>query len=201
MPFAPWMYRFSSNERMIKDWILKPLVESYNIVKRDITVIASTENEITEKLVWHLKNNTTVSTLYQKRSIDILLRPKEQVEANKKVEPDIKFILGTRIWLHVEAKRIYEEKNWSPSEYVSNDDGIGRFLTGKYSKNDKEGGMLAYIQGGDLSAVIHKLKSIIDTTNCESSANITEVENCYLSVHKRESNSAIRIYHLFLYFS
>lgn len=201
MPFPTWMYRFSSNERMIIDWILKPLVESYDIVKKDKTAINNSENEITEKLVWNLKNNTQISFLYQKRSIDVILRPKEQVKIDEKYEPDIKFILGTRIWLHVETKRIYKNGNWSTSEYVSKEDGIGRFLSGKYSRNDKESGMLGYIQGGNFSSIIQDLKSRIDSIDCESSGEITEVNNCYLSTHRRQENSSIRIYHLFLHFS
>ncbi len=201
MPFPTWMYRFSSNERMIMDWILKPLVESYEIVRKDKTTAVNRENEITEKIVWHLKNNTAISNLYQKRSIDVLLRPKEQVKIDEKYEPDIKFVLGTRIWFNVEAKRIYEKERWSPSGYVSEEDGIGRFLNGKYSRMEKEGGMLGYIQRGNLSSIIQEIKERINGIQCEYSEELTEVSNCYLSIHVREGNTPIKIYHLFFYFS
>jgi hypothetical protein len=193
------MYKFTP-EKAILDLVLKPLTESYSIVSKDVKVFGYEENVITEHLVWYLKNQTSISSLYQRRSIDVILRPKEQVAIDEKYEPDIKFNLGNRLFLHIEAKRIYEKHKWSTSEYLSAKDGIGRILTGKYSKNDKNAGMLGYIQNGDFQSIIHDIKNGIVETCCKSMRDVVGISNCIVSVHTRMANDDISIYHLFLYF-
>jgi hypothetical protein len=200
MPLPSWMYKFDE-EGAILDLVLKPLVESYEIVKNDENAVSYEENAITEQLVWYLKTQTSISALYQRRSIDIVLRPKEQVAIDEKYEPDIKFNLGHRLFLHVEAKRIYAKQKWSASEYLSNDDGIGRILSGKYSRHDKHAGMLGYIQNGDFQSIIENVRQGILKTSCKKIQDVTKINNCTLSVHTRSGNDDIIIYHLFFYFT
>jgi hypothetical protein len=200
MPLPSWMYKFDT-EGAILDLVLKPLAESYEMVRKDDNAVNYEENIITEHLVWYLKTRTSISELYQRRSIDIVLRPKEQVAIDEKYEPDIKFNLGHRVFLHIEAKRMYAKQNWSVSEYLSNDDGIGRILSGKYSRSDKQAGMLGYIQNGDFRNIIKNLRQGISKMSCKKIQDITNINNCILSVHTRIGNDNITIYHLFFYFA
>lgn len=201
MPFPLWVYRFTTKEQMILALILKPLVESCNIVRRrDGNVVNYEENVITQNLVWYLKNETSISSWYQKRTIDIVMRPKEQVAIDNVYEPDIKFTLGNMLWMQVEAKRIYEKENWSTSEYLSNERGIGRFISGKYSENERFAGMLGYVQNGDFQIILQAVKNGIENM-CKKYEDVTEIDNCMLSVHARVGNEDISIYHLFFYFS
>jgi hypothetical protein len=200
MPLPSWMYKFDT-EGAILDLVLKPLTESYEIVRKDDHAVYYEENAITERLVWYLKTQTSISALYQRRSIDIVLRPKEQVAIDEKYEPDIKFNLGHRLFLHIEAKRMYAKQKWSTSEYLSNDDGIGRILSGKYSRHDKHAGMLGYIQNGDFRSIIENVRQGILKTSCKKIQDVTDIDNCALSVHTRIGNDDITIYHLFFYFT
>lgn len=201
MPLPFWMYRFASPQQVIVDLILQPLVESYNVVSKDFNALNYEENLITEKLVWFLKKQSSISTLYQKRTMDVILRPKEQVTIDTKSEPDIKFIIGSILWLQIEAKRIYEKQNWSSAEYLSDGSGIGRFLSGMYSKDEEYGAMLGYVQGGNFQEIIKNIKDKLSDKDFKEYKDTPQIENCLVSVHRRFQNSDITIYHLFFYFS
>jgi len=180
--------------------ILKPLVQSYDMVRTDENAVNYDENTITRQLVWHLKNQTAISRLYQKRTIVIVMRPKEQATIETLYEPDIKFMISDIVWMEVEAKRIYEKNNWSASEYLSDEDGIGRFLHGKYSKGENQAGMIGYIQNGDLQAIILDIRSGLLKKNCRKCRDVEEVDKCILSIHYRANNEDIELYHLFFHF-
>ena len=194
--------KYKTAEQLILNFVLKPLVEAYDIMKgKDRNVVDYDENTITKKLVWHLKNETSLTEPYQRRSIGIVMRPKEQVTIEDTYEPDIKFLVCERLWMEVEAKRIYEGNKWSTSEYLSDNDGIGRFLFGKYSKSENHGGMIGYVQNGDLQAVIQNIRSGLLKKNCRECLEVTEIDKCLLSIHYRINNEDIELYHLFFYFS
>lgn len=187
---------------MIINFILKPLVEAYGIMRgKAYDVVDYDENTLTKRLVWYLKNETSIAKLYQKRTIGIVMRPKEQATIEDTYEPDIKFFVWKMLWMEIEAKRFYKENNWSISEYLSDDDGIGRFLSGRYSKNEKHGGMIGYVQNGNLRTIIQSIKRGLLEKDCEGCHDVAEIEKCLLSIHHRISNDDIEIYHLFFYFS
>jgi len=198
--FSLLHYNFESKEELIFELILKPLIEAYNIVKFDKEIVIDKEPTITDKLVRCLKNKTSISDIYRRRSIYIVMEPKEQ-NANGIYKPDIKFIVGSIIWMEIEAKRIYRGNNWTTSEYVSDDKGIGRFIYEIYSSNEDHGGMICYIQNGNFQNIIQRIKSKIIALSCKECKNIEEIENSLLSFHHRNNKSDIKLYHLFFYFS
>jgi len=198
--FPLFRYKFSRKKQLVLNFVLRPLVEAYDIAKKDNNMVNYDENTITKKLVWYLKKETSLSTFCQKRMIAVEMRPKEHLTIDELCEPDIKFMVGDRLWMEIEAKRIYKKCNWSTSEYLSKD-GIGRFLSGKYSENENHGGMIGYIQKGDLQAVIQGIKSGLKTLSCKGCDNVEGINNCLLSIHYRTNKNDIEIYHLFFYFS
>ncbi len=200
--FPLFFYKFQKKENTIIELVLKPLIEAYNIAKTDKNMVNYKENKITKKIVWYLKNSTSISNLYQKRSISIIMRPKEHITIDDICEPDIKFIIKDYVWMEIESKRIYEENNnWSISEYLSSDKGIGRFLSGKYSENENHGGMVGYIQNGNLSDIINNVKKGLKNCNLKKISNKNIINNCISSIHLRTNNDDITIYHLFFYFT
>ncbi|KYK36626.1 MAG: hypothetical protein HXS48_26285 [Theionarchaea archaeon] len=193
-------FRKDSTEQLIFTFVLKPLNEAYTMAKRNKKIVYYDENTITEIIVWHLKYDTSLSYSYRKGNIYIELRPKEQYTIDDIYEPDIKITFGT-LRMEIESKRIYGMSKWSTSDYLSKDKGIGRFLWGVYSHNEKYGGMIGYIQKGDFQKIIKKIKAGLKKINCKKCENITKIENCMLSIHYRDNKEDIRIYHLFFYFS
>ncbi len=189
-------FRFKSMEQLILKYVLRPLTEAYKRAKEDTQIAYSNENTITRKLVWYLKYDTSISYLCREKAICIEMRPKEQYTIDDVYEPDIKFVLGT-LWMEIESKRIYEKNRWSPSEYLGSK-GVKRFIQG-YS-HENYGGMIGYIQKGDFEKIVNKIKRGLKRMNCRTCKDITQIENCVLSVHYRNKKN-IRIYHLFFYFS
>ncbi len=183
-------------EQLILDYVLQPLTEAYKRAKKDEQMVYYDENTMTKKLVWHLKYNTSISYLYRKKAICIEMRPKEQYTIDDVYEPDIKFVLGT-LWMEIESKRIHEKNRWSPSEYLGSK-GVKRFIWG-YS-HENYGGMIGYIQKGDFKKIVRRIKTGLKKVNCKKCEDITNIENCVLSVHYKNKKN-IRIYHLFFYFS
>jgi len=200
LPFS--MYKYREVKQLVFDFVLKPLVEAYEIMKgENLRIVDYDENTITKKLVWYLKNRTSIAGLYQRKTIVIVMRPKEQATIEETYEPDMKFFLGEVLWMEIEAKRFYKGNNWSTSEYLSDNDGVGRFLSGKYSKNETYGGMVGYVQSGNLQDVISSIKSGLMVKNCRQCQDVADVKKCLVSIHYRLNDDDIEIYHLFLYFS
>lgn len=193
----PLAFRLKSTEQLIQEYVLQPLTEAYRRARRDTKMVSSNENMITKKLVWHLKHETSISHLYQKKVICIEMRPKEQYTIDGVCEPDVKFVLGT-VWIKIESKRLYDKNRWSPSEYLGRK-GVKRFIWGEYSQGD-HGGMIGYIQNGNFTEIVHRIKMGLQKIACTTCEDITSIENCALSVHYRNGEN-IRIYHLFFYFS
>lgn len=197
--FGPLLSRIRSKERLIFQYVLEPLNEAYEKARQDKKMVYYDENTITKILVWHLKYDTSLSYSYRK-GIYIELRPKEQYTIDDIYEPDIKITYGD-MQMEIESKRIHGKNKWSTSDYLSKDNGIGRFLWGVYSHNERYGGMIGYIQKGDFQKIIKKIKAGLKKINCKKCENITKIENCVLSIHYRDNKEDIRIYHLFFYFS
>ncbi|MBU7029903.1 MAG: hypothetical protein HXS48_23410 [Theionarchaea archaeon] len=194
------MELIGSEEEAILNLVLKPLVEAYNIVKEGRDMVIKNENSITNDLVKCLKNETSISFLYQNRVIYIAMRPEEHDTTGGVYEPDIKFVVHDIVWVEIEAKRIYKENDWSISKYFDKSDGIGRFLY-KYSQNEDYGGMIAYIQNGNFQGIIERIRFKLLESSYKECEAVDGIENSSLSFHHRTNRNDIKIYHLFFYFS
>lgn len=194
------MELIGSEEEAILKLVLKPLVEAYNIVKQEKDMVTKNENSITNDLVKCLKNETSISFLYQNRMIYIAMRPEEHDTAGGVYEPDIKVVVHDIVWVEIEAKRIYKKNNWSTSKYFDKNDGIGRFLY-KYSQSEHYGGMIAYIQNGNFQDIIERIRLKLLELSCGKCEALDGIENCLSSFHHRANRNDIKMYHLFFHFS
>jgi hypothetical protein len=193
------MELIGSEEEAVLNLVLKPLVEAYNIVKQDKEMVIKNENSITNDLVKCLKNETSISFLYQNRVIYIAMRPQEHA-AGGVYEPDIKVVVHDIVWVEIEAKRIYKKNNWSISQYFDKNDGIGRFVH-TYSQSENYGGMIAYIQNGNFQDIIERIRLKLLELSCGECEALDGIENCLSSFHYRANRNDIKMYHLFFHFS
>jgi len=109
-----------------------------------------------------------------------------------------------------ECKRLYGglTKN---KEYVNN--GLSRFIDGKYSKNMPLAGMIGFVQGfkrgGNMNSLVVDIKSILsDDKTIKTTKNLTpykidnKFKHSYFSQHKRKNKlPKIDLYHLFFDFN
>ena len=160
--FSLLRYRFAHIDDVIYNLILIPLNEAYNrAIEKENNLVILDEDKITNKIVWYLKNATSISELIKKRTIYIIMRPQEHMTQSKLYEPDIKFLISDIVWLEIEAKRLYDNNNWSSSEYLNDKNGLGRFINNVYSKNENNAGRIGYIQKGNITEIVNDISEKI----------------------------------------
>lgn len=141
----------------------------------------------------YIRDFSTISKEIKKHIISVNYKPKE-VLGDEEHEPDLQFALPNCFSIFFEAKRIYRSDSFS--EYRG-ENGLGRFLSGYYSSEDIDGGMIAYVQIGNILEAQEKIIGIVQKIDCISLKRNIGIDSMFLSVHKRLSNNNIKIYHIF----
>ena len=196
---AEYFLNFSIDKKpeLIHEFIFKPLFESCIALKDIPDIRYSNENKITRKIYSYLKYHSSISKAIQKHIIVVIYRAKE-VNGDIETEPDLQFILPGRFKIVFEAKRIYRKD--SCSEYCG-ENGVGRFLSGYYSPEDIDGGMIAYVQKGKIHRVRAKIIKIIKQKDCINLNRTITKNSIFISLHKRKANDDVKIHHMFFNFT
>lgn len=177
----------------IKRCIFNPLFEAYNHLKLREAIKNSDEVKINREIYKYIRDISTISKEVQKNIIIVRYKPKEVVE-DEEHEPDLEFALPNCFRIFFEAKRIYKSDSYS--KYCG-EDGLGRFLSGYYSSEDIDGGMIAYVQIGNTLEAQEKIIRKVQKIDCISLNRNMGIDYSFLSIHKRISNNNIKIYHIF----
>lgn len=115
---------------------------------------------------------------------------------------------GSAFRFHCEAKRLYRSD--SVPEYLGNE-GLGMFLTGEYARDEESGGMLGYVQSGDVpewlarlttALAANKVKYAVTSDGAfEVAGLISELPHVHRSRHERSAiGQPILIFHTLLLF-
>ncbi|HJH29320.1 MAG TPA: hypothetical protein C5S51_06450 [Methanosarcinaceae archaeon] len=182
---------------IIEKLILHPLFEAYDFIKLSPDIQIFHENEITKRIYWYIRNSSSISDQIEQHLINVTYRPKEVNRVKNKYdesEPDLVFFIARNCNFAFETKRIYGK---GYTEYVG-DGGLGCFLTEKYSKDERNAGMIAYVQKGDFSLVQKKIAAKISESDCIELREDIGIDYVISSTHTRSSSSMhITIFHLF----
>lgn len=185
-------FNVSDQSQVLKMCVLFPIIESSRYIRDLENVNTLNENNITEKIYTYVKYKSSISKVIQKHLITIHCRPIEIIEGTR-TEPDLELTVFNCFTIGFEAKRIYSK---GYTEYCGQD-GLECFLNGYYSSEDNIGGMLAYIQKGDVLKVKNEIIKRVKNKQCIDMTNPFIVELSFLSVHKRVNlDNTINIYHL-----
>ncbi len=100
--------------------------------------------------------------------------------------------------------KLLKENPTSYNEYVN--EGVNRYLKGKYSANCSVGSMIGYITLGNPTQIVKEVKNrvdeVSDISNMQLSYPINEFREHYESKHTRSVGlSPFFIHHLFFYFA
>jgi hypothetical protein len=120
---------------------------------------------------------------------------------------DIKIIYSfdEREYFGIECKRVSGKSKALAKKYI--DQGVMRFVTGKYSPNHEWGAMLGFVIDGDADGCINLVRSYLTKThktNCmmdkwEIVKNFISYQHLYRTSHRQTIyNSPVTILHLFL---
>ena len=188
--------------------LLEIVCSAYAILYENRTVEPEmSEDEITEELF------KEIVFVWSKSSI-----PKTVIPINQKIDkanakdrgrpPTIDFCFRDR-WVKeaffgFECKLLAEGDNRLCKEYIDN--GLCRYLQGKYCAGGSAGSMIGYINSGSIIAVVQNVKIRVDKEKAlrpmTLASAIYAFKEHYVSMHEREKGlSSFIVHHLFLYFA
>lgn len=186
-------FNVDNKPELIKKCIFNPLFEAYNHLKLIEVIKNSDEVKINREMYKYIRNFSSISKEVKKNIIIVRYKSKEVI-GDEEHEPDLEFALPNCFRIFFEAKRIYKPD--SHSKYCG-EGGLGRFLSGYYSSEDIDGGMIAYVQIGNIIEAKDKIIGKVQKIDCINLNRNIGIDSMFVSIHKRLSNNNIKIYHIF----
>jgi len=187
--------------------LLRIICEAYSELRASGRVKPSimSEPEITEELY--------VELLDAWKKADISLMPVHEKSHGKRKKgrgktPTIDFCFRHKwdrnSYFGAECKLLEENNSELYKLYV--DEGVNRYLSGKYGEKCSVGSMIGYIIIGNTAKIINEVKIKVDElsniSNMKKSDSINGFTDHYRSVHGRKvGNTPFRIHHLFFSFT
>lgn len=174
-------------------------------------MVGADTDEDTITVEWYLKVYNRWTSENRASQVNVNLIPTNQypdvtVKKKRGKAPTIDFCF--RAWnrdegyFGAECKRLKSNNAKLLQEYVDN--GLMRFVNGKYSLMCSESAMIGYIQEGTIKDIVDKLKVLLATNTRLEEQLLREVreENPqYKSAHNRKiDNQTITVHHLFFDF-
>lgn len=187
--------------------IIQMIYEAYlKLNDSKIITIQMDEVQITEEFfikvqgVWREKGDQNI--------IPMIEKPHERPIHGRGRSSTIDFCFrdewNSKAYFGSECKKLNDNNPRGYKEYIDN--GVNRFLLGKYSAHCSKGSMIGYIVDGNpekiVSEILKRVDDIADVSKSKNSDMIKEYHFHYISGHFRNIGvSPIHIHHLFFIFS
>ncbi len=187
--------------------LLSRICEAYeNLYASGRVVCTMSEPEITEELVfelldvWFDKGPRSLKPIHEKSH-------GKRKNGKKGKTPTIDFCFRTwdsNSYFGAECKLLEENNSKRYNLYV--DEGVNRYLSGKYGEKCSAGSMIGYIIIGNTAGIINNVKIRVDKlsniSNMKKSDSINGFTEHYKSVHERGvGNTPFHVHHLFFSFT
>lgn len=183
---------YSSKQDLIENLFIKSLVESYTRLNKNIGI----ENEIRDRFRDDLYSNPS-SLLKKWLDFDIIYLDWENwhFASDKSLgRTDFAFKISGLKFI-VECKRLKSADN----AYIK--EGLERFISLKYGKDDTFGGMIGFVISGNKLNIATELNNKISNLSHTNTINTVSSIPSFESNHTKDNNGQIDIYHLFFDFS
>ena len=162
------------------------------------------EPEITEELLIELK------LIWKKTDLPLIPHHEKSDRKGKRRgrAPTIDFCFRDRwykdSYFGAECKILEEKNNKLYNLYI--EEGVGRYLSGKYGENCSAGSMIGYVKIGNTAEIINEVKvrvnTLPDSSEMRQADSIGKFTEHYKSVHERKvGRSPFHIHHLFFSFT
>ncbi|MHA1410639.1 MAG: hypothetical protein ACTSQY_10105 [Candidatus Odinarchaeia archaeon] len=186
--------------------ILKMVCRAYNMLLKNKRInVKMSEDEITEELY------TEIIIVWSQSGIQNLLPINQKIDKtlakNRGKPPTIDFCFRDR-WIKkaffgFECKILAEGNSRLTKEYVDN--GLKRYLQGKYCSTTSIGSLIGYVIIGDIKKTIQDVKKRVDKESIIKkmtlASSILDFKNHFTSEHSRVRGlSNFKVHHLFMYF-
>lgn len=190
-----------ANRRQVyEEWYLRAIVKSY----AEILQTPGTENEIRDRLYWHLRTqNAITKDLVEKGILNVAFEHWEAVSEDEKSRVDLTFFISGYFRFDVECKRLGHQ--WGSNQpYL--DKGVERFIGSKYALESDHGAMLGFLISGAADTVFETLCLKVAEFKPPKVKRATrkpingDWQFGFTSHHHRENGQSIQLYHLLLPF-
>ena len=193
---------YSRNFEGIKILILEKIITSYQKLRAEEKWKSLTlETDFSDLLVEELKQNELFIYVFI-----VNREPQEGLYSNKGFL-DIKIdIATTGRYFAFECKRLDDKIGKSSLQQAYIDEGLHRFITGKYAKEEDFGGMIGFVVAGKISLTVQDMKRKVKNYHFVDGYKLLDafcnnLLTIFQSKHKRENGLGdMHIYHLFLDF-
>ncbi|MBC8385857.1 MAG: hypothetical protein H8E57_10120 [Candidatus Cloacimonetes bacterium] len=207
--------KFETLKIVIEELYLIALTDSYKRLTHIPEINLLSENKIRNKIQYDFEhNNKHISEYIQNETITFNSESQIVTEENETYRTDIKLYCR---WYG--RSFVFECKKFNPSNYgyikghydkekgkfVYN--GIERFTELIYAEKDRYAGMIGFVCSGKIDKIIQNLKpKIINFKLVKNSKDLLD-RKCvnwkfsFQSIHNRENNTEIHLYHLFFDFT
>lgn len=165
------------------------------------------EDQITEELVAQVTCIWAQSTNVPKNIIP-MNQMSDTTHAKKRGKaPTIDFCFRNswtkETYFGFECKMLAQGNNTLCDKYIDN--GLNRYLDGRYCSKGSASSMVGYVKCGDLSIIVHEIKTRVDQVkiidNMSKSDSIGSFDQHYTSSHYRLDGSKLGMHHLFFHFN
>lgn len=212
--FKGFRAKYSSHKEVIEQLYLKAFINSFERIKDIENINTLIENQIRDKFQYDFEHNNPLITEYINNQTITFNSESQIITEDDKYRTDIKlFCAWYRKQFIVECKRLksahkdYVEGRYNKEKNKYQVNGIERFVTATYAKNDDYAGLIGFIINKNPDKIVKRLKSKIIAFHPATNIEFLLKQKCvdwdlsFQSKHIRTNTTEIHLYHLFFDFS
>ncbi len=204
--------KYASHKEVIEALYLIAFINAFDRVKAIEGIATLSENEIRDKFQYDFEHHNSVITEYLENQTITFDSESQIIEEHEKYRTDIKlFCAWYRKQFVIECKllrfasQVYIQGKYNKSKEKYEVNGIERYITLTYAKDDEYAGMMGFIIQGNPEKIVKKLSHKVKSFHPSNEMELLKQECAdwklsFQSKHIRVNDKAIHLYHLFFDF-
>jgi hypothetical protein len=204
--------RFRTSDELIENLFLRATIEAYHRIKIQPNVKNLIENGIRNLFIEDFKiSNSPLNGYIQNKTITITAENQANTQ-NLIQRTDIELHSNIhQIQFVIECKRLSSAETRYVQGSIKNGkyeiDGLEKFLHLNYADNDSIAGMVGFVVSGDVAKITNGLKKKVEVFHPASTMNhhiilkCLDWDNSFQSVHLKNDDTKLLLYHLLFDFS
>jgi len=206
--------KYASHKEVIEALYLKAFVSAFDRVKVIEDIATLSENKIRDKFQYDFEHHNPVITEYLENRTITFDSESQIIEEHETYRTDIKLFCACHLKQFVieckrldSARQVYIEGGYNKTKEEYEVNGIERYITLTYAKDDEYAGMMGFIIQGNPENIVkklsHKVKSFHPSDEMEQllKQECADWKLSFQSKHIRVNDKAIHLYHLFFDFA
>ena len=188
---------FDNKIEVIENLYFKSIIDSFAKIPLG-TLVKKLENNLRDRVIYDLENDDTtlIYELIQECTLNLTTEGRTHIMQADEGRVDIEFFIsGFRFIVECKLLKSPDKK------YV--DEGLQRFISRKYAKEDDYAGMIGFIIKGEPEKIVEKLKNKVKKVSPTPDIQTYLDKTCanhnlsFQSKYIRSDNTEIHIFHVF----